>query len=67
MDCSDFYPKGAELGIAWYAYPNESHNSDGGHTEYLDDPTDWRDRDGKINGFRVNMLVTFVLGGDTSI
>ena len=23
--------------------------------------------DGKINGFRVNMLVTFVLGGDTSI
>jgi dodecin len=22
---------------------------------------------GKINGFRVNMLVTFVLGGDTSI
>ena len=22
--------------------------------------------DGKINGFRVNMLVTFVLGGDTS-
>jgi flavin-binding protein dodecin len=23
--------------------------------------------DGKINGFRVNMLVTFVLDGDTSI
>ena len=23
--------------------------------------------DGKIKGFRVNMLVTFVLGGDTSI
>jgi flavin-binding protein dodecin len=23
--------------------------------------------DGKINGYRVNMLVTFVLGGETSI
>ena len=26
---------GHRLGIAWYLYPNESHNADGKHTAYL--------------------------------
>jgi len=27
-----------KLGIIWYAFPNESHNNDGRHIEYLDTP-----------------------------
>ena len=27
------------LGVAWYLYPDESHNADGKHTGYLDDTT----------------------------
>lgn len=34
-----------KLGVAWYLYPDESHNSDGRHTSYLDQPLKWRDLD----------------------
>lgn len=30
------------LGVAWYLYPSESHNSDGKHTAYLSHPERWR-------------------------
>lgn len=29
---------GHQLGIVWYRYPDESHNGDGRHTTYLDQP-----------------------------
>ncbi len=33
------------LGILWYLYPNEGHNSDGKHTAYLSMPAVWRNLD----------------------
>lgn len=33
---------GRRLGIAWYLYPDESHNGDGRHTRYLQQPEKWR-------------------------
>ncbi len=30
------------VGIAWYLYPDENHNNDGGHTDYLRQPDRWR-------------------------
>ena len=36
---------GRRLGIAWYLYPDESHNDDGRHTKYLTDIERWRDLD----------------------
>jgi len=33
------------LGVAWYLFPNESHNEDGKHTSYLDAPDTWRHLD----------------------
>lgn len=29
---------GGQLGVAWYRYPDESHNGDGRHITYLDQP-----------------------------
>ncbi|WP_306047821.1 hypothetical protein [Nioella sp. MMSF_3534] len=29
---------GRQLGVAWYRYPDEDHNSDGRHISYLDQP-----------------------------
>jgi hypothetical protein len=37
--------EGRRLGIAWYLFPNEGHNSDGRHTAYLMSPERWRDLD----------------------
>lgn len=34
-----------KLGVAWYLYPDESHNADGRHITYLDQPDHWRDLD----------------------
>lgn len=34
--------RGRKLGIAWYLYPDEDHNSDGRHTSYLRQPEKWR-------------------------
>lgn len=36
---------GHRLGVAWYLYPDEVHNSDGKHVNYLNSPEVWRDRD----------------------
>ena len=36
---------GKRLGVAWYLYPDESHNADGKHTAYLSKPAEWRNKD----------------------
>ena len=36
---------GRKLGVAWYLYPDESHNDDGKHIAYLRDPNCWRGLD----------------------
>ena len=36
---------GRKIGVNWYLYPDESHNSDGRHVAYLSDPAVWRDFD----------------------
>ncbi|MBT2132705.1 hypothetical protein KK137_00025 [Croceibacterium sp. LX-88] len=33
------------LGVAWYLFPDENHNSDGRHVSYLDQPERWRHLD----------------------
>jgi hypothetical protein len=33
------------LGVAWWLFPDESHNGDGRHLEYLDRPREWRGYD----------------------
>ena len=37
-----------KLGIAWYLYPDENHNSDGRHIGYLQYPDLWRARDPEL-------------------
>ena len=34
-----------KLGVAWYLYPDEGHNSDGRHISYLRYPSQWRHLD----------------------
>jgi hypothetical protein len=36
---------GRRLGVAWWLYPDESHNGDGRHIGYLDQPQTWRAHD----------------------
>jgi hypothetical protein len=33
---------GRQLGVAWWLFPDENHNNDGGHREYLYRPDEWR-------------------------
>jgi hypothetical protein len=33
---------GRRLGVGWWLYPDESHNSDGRHISYLSQPEVWR-------------------------
>jgi hypothetical protein len=33
---------GRRLGVAWWLFPDEHHNADGDHREYLERPTEWR-------------------------
>lgn len=40
--------KGHRLGVAWYLFPNESHNADGRHIEYLQEFRCWRDHDPEL-------------------
>jgi hypothetical protein len=40
--------EGRKLGVAWYLYPNESHNTDGKHTGYLNQPDKWRNLDPEL-------------------
>ena len=37
-----------KLGIAWYLHPDEGHNSDGKHVQYLDYPQRWRHLDPEL-------------------
>jgi hypothetical protein len=39
---------GHRLGVAWWLYPDESHNRDGRHTGYLQQPDRWRHFDPKL-------------------
>jgi hypothetical protein len=36
------------LGVAWYLFPDESHNTDGKHTDYLMQPDKWRPLDPEL-------------------
>ena len=36
---------GYRLGVAWWLYPDESHNQDGRHIGYLSQPDQWRHHD----------------------
>lgn len=36
---------GRQVGIVWWLYPNESHNTDGRHVAYIQSPERWRHRD----------------------
>jgi hypothetical protein len=33
---------GRRFGVAWWLFPDENHNNDGGHREYLHRPDEWR-------------------------
>ncbi len=33
---------GRRLGVVWWLFPDEDHNGDGGHREYLTRPNEWR-------------------------
>jgi hypothetical protein len=37
--------EGCRLGIAWYLFPDEAHNKDGRHTDYLKEANKWRQLD----------------------
>ena len=39
---------GRRLGVAWWLYPDESHNTDGRHIGYLQKPAEWRARDPEL-------------------
>ena len=39
---------GRNLGVAWYLYPDEGHNSDGKHISYLKSPARWRHLDPEL-------------------
>ncbi len=36
------------LGVAWYLYPDEDHNTDGRHVTYLNKPELWADKDPEL-------------------
>ena len=38
----------SKLGIAWYLFPDESHNEDGRYTSYLKEPQTWKHFDPKL-------------------
>ena|SRR5665213_2628648 len=39
---------GFQIGVAWWLYPDESHNSDGAHVDYLRYPDRWRNLDPEL-------------------
>ena len=51
---------GRSLGIAWWLFPNESHNSDGRHVGYLARPAEWRDFDPDLFDHLREMLASGV-------
>ncbi len=49
---------GLRLGVAWYLYPDEDHNSDGKHTRYLDQPERWAQHDPELFGVLRDLVST---------
>lgn len=39
---------GRNLGVAWWLFPDESHNGDGRHVSYLQQPSQWRALDPEL-------------------
>jgi hypothetical protein len=39
---------GRSLGVAWWLFPDEHHNDDGGHREYLEREKGWRHFDPEL-------------------
>jgi hypothetical protein len=39
---------GHSIGVAWWRYPDESHNGDGRHIDYLNHPSRWRHLDPQL-------------------
>ncbi len=39
---------GHKLGVAWWLFPDENHNNDGRHIDYLRHPARWRAFDPKL-------------------
>jgi hypothetical protein len=39
---------GYRLGVAWWLFPDEDHNNDGRHIDYLDQPAQWRHFDPQL-------------------
>jgi hypothetical protein len=38
----------SRLGVAWYLHPDEGHNNDGKHVDYLRHPLEWRHLDPEV-------------------
>lgn len=56
-----FLSQGRQLGIAWYLYSDEDHNSDGRHVAYLKQSAEWRHLDPEL----FDLLTTVVFGERT--
>jgi hypothetical protein len=56
-----FLSQGRKLGISWYLYPDENHNSDGRHIAYLEQSAEWRHLDPEL----FDLLTTVVRGERT--
>ena len=39
---------GRRLGVSWYLHPDEGHNNDGNHIDYLRQPDHWRSLDPEL-------------------
>lgn len=55
--------EGERPGVVWYRHPDEDHNSDGGHTAYLDRAAHWRWLDPEL----FDLLATVRRGGARSL
>lgn len=47
-----------KLGVAWYLYPDEAHNEDGKHTNYLVQPEEWRGLDSELYDGLKNVVLS---------
>ena len=47
-----------KLGVAWYLYPDENHNTDGKHTDYLENPCKWRELDAGLYDRLKNLVAS---------
>lgn len=54
---------GYRLGVAWWLYPDEAHNNDGRHIDYLEKPETWRHCDPTL----FDVLKTLVREGQRNV